>query len=133
MCKICFHLDLMFNLRFISHFYAVVIRIITFQNTRCAGNAINEQLRIEELQRGQNFSLIWSHPFVGIYFVNNGTNSMSFEMVRIKKIYCQNVFLTESITLRLLFRPQCRCNARLGTASDLNYVDTIQSMNGIVC
>ena len=31
MCKICFHLDSMFNLGFISHFYAVVIRIITFQ------------------------------------------------------------------------------------------------------
>ena len=36
--------------------------------------------------------VIWSHPFVGIYFVNKGTNSMSFEMVRSKKIYCQNIF-----------------------------------------
>ena len=41
-------------------------------------------------------------------------------MVRTKKIYCQNVFvssLKESITLHRLY----------------NYVDTIQSMNGIVC
>ena len=57
----------------------------------------------------------------------------------LKKIYCQNVFvssLTESITLhRLLFRPQCRCKGKTGHYiwSDLNYVDTIQSMNGIVC
>ena len=64
---------------------------------------------------------------------------MSFEMVRTKKIYCQNVFvssLTESITLqRLLFRPQCRCKGKTGHYiwSDLNYVDMIQSMNGIVC
>ena len=45
---------------------------------------------------------------------------MSFEMVRTKKIYCQNVFvpsLRESITLHRLY----------------NYVDVIQSMNGIVC
>ena len=44
---------------------------------------------------------------------------MSFELVRTKKIYCQNVFapsLTEFITLQRLY----------------NYVDTIQSMNGIV-
>ena len=33
-----------------------------------------------------NFSLvIRSHPFVGIYFVNNGTNIVSFEMIRTKK------------------------------------------------
>ena len=36
--NLCFHLDS--NLVFISHFYAVVIHIITFQNTRCAGDAI---------------------------------------------------------------------------------------------
>ena len=29
------------------------------------------------------FSLIWSHPFVGIYFVNNGTYS-----VRLYKNFC---------------------------------------------
>ena len=41
-------------------------------------------------------------------------------MVRTKKKYCQNVFvssLTEFITLQRLY----------------NYVDMIQSMNGIVC
>ena len=41
-------------------------------------------------------------------------------MVRSKKIYCQNVFvpsLTEFIILHRLY----------------NYVDMIQSMNGIVC
>ena len=37
---IFFHLDSMFNLAFISHFYVVVIRIITFQNTQCAGDVI---------------------------------------------------------------------------------------------
>ena len=57
----------------------------------------------------------------------------------LKKIYCQNIFvssLTESITLqRLLFCPQCRCKGKTGHYiwSDLNYVDTIQSMNSIVC
>ena len=63
--------------------------------------------------------VIWSHPFVGIYFVNNVTNSVSFEMVRTKKIYCQNVFvpsLTEFISLQRLYY----------------YVDMIQSMIGIV-
>ena len=43
MLNLCFHLDSMFNLAFISHFYAVLIRIIqTFQhkdamlsNSRC--------------------------------------------------------------------------------------------------
>ena len=61
-------------------------------------------------------------------------------MVRTKKnIYCQNVFvlsLTESITLqRLLFHPQCCFKGKTGHYiwSDLNYSDTIQSMNGIVC
>ena len=59
-------------------------------------------------------------------------------MVRTKKKYIVKMFLlrclTEYITLqRLLFRPQCRCKARLGTTSDPMYVDTIQSMNGIVC
>ena len=59
-------------------------------------------------------------------------------MVRTKKRYCQNVFvlsLMESITLRsLLFRPQCHCKGKTGHYiwSDLNYVDMIQSMNGIV-
>ena len=74
-----------------------------------------------------------------LYFVNNGTNSLSFEMVLLKKIYCQNVFvlsLMETITLqRLLFHPQCSCKVKTGHYiwSDLNYIDTIQLMNGIVC
>ena len=55
----------------------------------------------------------------------------------LKKRYCQNVLLrslTESNTLQcLLFRTRCRCKARVGTTSDLICVDTIQSMNGIVC
>ena len=52
-------------------------------------------------------------------------------MVRTKKIYCQNVFvssLTEYITLqRFLFRPHCRRKRKTGHYiwSDLNYVDTI--------
>ena len=42
---------------------------------------------------GLKFPLvIWSHLFVRIYF-NNGTNNVSLEMVRTKKIYCQNVFV----------------------------------------
>ena len=65
--------------------------------------------------------LFGSICFFGIYFVNKGTNSVSFEMVRTKKIYCQNVFVqssfTEFITLLRLY----------------NYVDMMQSMNGIVC
>ena len=37
MCKIlCFHLDSMFNLLFISHFYAVVIRFIQMFKTQDA-------------------------------------------------------------------------------------------------
>ena len=31
------------------------------------------------------------------------------------------------------FVPSAVAKARLGTTSDLNYVDTIQSMNGIAC
>ena len=44
---------------------------------------------------------------------------MSFEMVRTKKIYCQNVFVLymEFITLQRLY----------------NSVDMMHSMNGIVC
>ena len=35
---------------------------------------------------GYNFSLvIRSHPFVGIYFINKGTNFRSFEIVCAKK------------------------------------------------
>ena len=42
---------------------------------------------------GLNISLIiWSYPFVGIYFVNNGTNSVSFEKVRTKKKYIVKMF-----------------------------------------
>ena len=37
---------------------------------------------IEELQRGKQIHLLLGdrHPFVGIYFVNNGTNVICFEM-----------------------------------------------------
>ena len=63
--------------------------------------------------------IIWSHLFVGIHFVNNGTTRVSFEMVCTKKIYYQNDFdrsLTEFIALQRLY----------------NNLDMIQSMNGIV-
>ena len=70
---------------------------------------------------GLQFSLvIWNHPFVGIYFVNNGTKYREFLDGLYKKKYSQNVFvpsLTEFISLQRLY----------------NYVDTIQPMNGIVC
>ena len=65
--------------------------------------------------------VIWSHPFVGIYFVNNGTNSVSFKMVRTKK----NIL------------SKCFCSVTHGvhnfTTFVQQYVDMIQSMNGIVC
>ena len=52
-----------------------------------------------------------------ILLIMEQLNSVSFEMVRTKKIYCQNVFvssLTESITLQRLY--------------NYIYVDMIQSM-----
>ena len=57
---------------------------------------------IEKLQRGYKFSLvIWSHPFVRIEFVNNGTNSVSFEKVHIKK-YIVKMFLFRNRSRNLL-------------------------------
>ena len=44
------------------------------------------------------FVLIFrTHPFVGSHFVDKGINIMSFEMVRTKNLFCQNVF-TQIIT-----------------------------------
>ena len=33
--------------------------------------------------------VIRSHPFDGMYFVNKGTNSISFEKVRDEKSFCE--------------------------------------------
>ena len=68
---------------------------------------------------GLKFFTCYLEPSVcWIIFFNNGTNSVSFEMVRTKKYILSNVFvlsLMESITLqRLLFRPQCRCKGKTG-------------------
>ena len=47
---------------------------------------INESLLVSKNIRGLKFSLlIWSYPFVEIYFLNHGTNIVSFEIVRTKK------------------------------------------------
>ena len=60
-------------------------------------------------------------------------------MVRTKKIYCKNVFVTVSHGVyyftTFVVSPPVPLQGKTGHYiwSDLNYVDTIQSMNGIVC
>ena len=75
----------------------------------------------------KNFHLLFEamHPFVGIYFVNNGTNSVSFDMVRTKKNILSKCFcfVTHGV---YYFTTFVLC-------TNVNYVDMIQSMNGIVC
>ena len=40
---------------------------------------------------GLKFELIRSHPLVGIYFVNKGTNIASFEMMPAKTYFVKNI------------------------------------------
>ena len=80
---------------------------------------------IEELYRGYNFSLvIMSHPFVEIYFVNKGTNVMSFEMLLVKKLFYQNVVWTHFHTIITGIVTECIIEPHSN-----NFVDMLQSMS----
>ena len=85
-------------------FKATVLLMLINFHLHSTGSCQRIVTGIEKLQRGYKFSLvIWSHPFVGIYFVNDGTNSVSFEMVRTKKNIVKNLLFRNCSRNLLLY------------------------------
>ena len=67
-----------------------------------------------------------SHPFVGIYFVNKGTNITSFEMAHAKNLLCNFFFFTH-------FHIEITSIVTVTLPRLYNFFHTMQLMNGIVC
>ena len=70
--------------------------------------------------------LLWSHPFIGIYFDNKWTNNMSFEMVSAIKLFIFKLFLLQQLLFQAL-----EFVKMLRNLFKCKLIDMTTSMNGI--